>query len=348
MNQKPQVIVITGCSSGFGYDLALKLARAGHRVAATMRAPSGRRGRLLRIRWSALVTIAFAVGGGSPVQAQQVSEPMAREAPPVVLQGTQQHDLVSAVNGQSYRLYVSLPDGYAREGAARYPVLYLLDGYLTFPTAFSALASMAIQREVEEVILVGIGDGEHAFDSWFINRWRDYTPSADAARDSAGAQAFGISPELVGSGGGAAFLRVLREEVLPFVEARYRTSEDRGLVGHSLGGLFAAYVLLEAPTLFRRYGLGSPSLWWGGGEIFQREDAFAARYRTLPAQVFLSVGSEEGGMVRSMERFADVLRSRDYGGLFIDTVVFEGETHGSVGPAMLARTLRVLYAPPRE
>jgi NAD(P)-dependent dehydrogenase (short-subunit alcohol dehydrogenase family) len=37
-----QTIVITGCSSGFGYDLALKLARSGNRVYATMRAPGGR------------------------------------------------------------------------------------------------------------------------------------------------------------------------------------------------------------------------------------------------------------------------------------------------------------------
>ncbi len=37
-----QTIVITGCSSGFGYDLALKLARRGDRVYATMRAPGGK------------------------------------------------------------------------------------------------------------------------------------------------------------------------------------------------------------------------------------------------------------------------------------------------------------------
>ncbi len=37
-----QAIVITGCSSGFGYDLALTLARRGDRVYATMRAPDGK------------------------------------------------------------------------------------------------------------------------------------------------------------------------------------------------------------------------------------------------------------------------------------------------------------------
>ena len=37
-----QTIVITGCSSGFGRDLARKLAQAGHRVYATMRATDGK------------------------------------------------------------------------------------------------------------------------------------------------------------------------------------------------------------------------------------------------------------------------------------------------------------------
>lgn len=42
MHQTPRTIVITGCSSGFGHGLALKLARRGDRVYATMRAPDGR------------------------------------------------------------------------------------------------------------------------------------------------------------------------------------------------------------------------------------------------------------------------------------------------------------------
>ncbi|PAP75454.1 SDR family oxidoreductase [Rubrivirga marina] len=37
-----QTLVVTGCSSGFGYDLAQALARDGHRVYATMRAPDGK------------------------------------------------------------------------------------------------------------------------------------------------------------------------------------------------------------------------------------------------------------------------------------------------------------------
>jgi predicted alpha/beta superfamily hydrolase len=220
---------------------------------------------LLQTPWKALVAGFLALGGGSYAQTQLESARMAPEAAPVALSGTPQHDLVSAVNGRPYRLYVALPAGYDQEGGTRYPVIYLLDGYFAFPAAFpaavSALGSMAIQREVEDVIVVGIGDGEHAFDSWFVSRWRDHTPSHDAATDSACAASFGVPPETVRSGGAPAFLRVLRGEILPFVEATNRTSGDRRIAGHSFGGRFAACVLLEAPDLFQRYELKSPALW---------------------------------------------------------------------------------------
>lgn len=267
----------------------------------------------------------------------------AQAAPPVALPGTRQIDLVSAINGQTYRLYVALPDGYAEDDPTRYPVLYLLDGYLAFPAAYAARASMGLFGELDDVILVGVGDGDHAIGSWFTNRWRDYTPSAHPAADSAAARNFGHPPEAVRSGGGADFLRVLREELIPFIDEAYWTSEDRGLTGHSFGGLFAAYALFEAPGLFQRVGLNSPSLWWNGGEMFETEAAFAETHAGLPALVSLSVGAEEGRMTSDMERFAEVLRGRGYDGLRVEAVVFEGETHTSVVPAMLSRTLRVLY-----
>jgi enterochelin esterase-like enzyme len=54
------------------------------------------------------------------------------------------------------------------------------------------------------------------------------------------------------SGGGSTFLRVLTEELLPDIDRRYRTSDDRTLTGFSLAGLFGAYALFQAPNKFRR------------------------------------------------------------------------------------------------
>lgn len=275
-----------------------------------------------------------------------VAEAYAQEAPPVSLTGTHQHDLVSTVNGQAYRLYVAPPRDYAAGDTTYYPVLYVLDGHLSFPAAVSARASMEIFGELEDVIIVGISDGDFVFDSWFTNRWRDYTPSANPAADSSAARNFDQPVEAVQSGGGPGFLEVLRQEVIPFIEGTYTTSGDRGLSGHSFGGLFATYVLFAAPDLFQRYGINSPSLWWNDGETFAAEAAFAETHEALPAHVFLSVGSEEGRtMVPPLERLGDTLRSRGYEGLTVDAVVFQDETHTSVVPAMMARTLRVLYTP---
>ena len=290
---------------------------------------------------------------GAPEASRQVRAwPLGQERasptpPPVALAGTQEVDLVSEVNGQTYRLYVALPDGYAAGDTTRYPVLYLLDGRLTLPAAVTARAFQDIYSGLDRVVLVGIGNGEETFDGWFTNRWRDYTPSAQPATDSLVAAQFGQNPAGVVSGGGPAFLRVFREEVIPLVDAAYRTTSDRGLAGQSLGGLFAAYALFEAPGLFQRVGIHSPSLWWGEGELLAAEAAFAEAHTALPAHVLVTVGGEEGrSMVPPAERFAEALRSRGYDGLTVEAVVFADETHTSVVPAQVSRTLRSLYARP--
>jgi predicted alpha/beta superfamily hydrolase len=268
----------------------------------------------------------------------------AQSAPPVALAGTQQYDLTSTVNGRQYRLHVAPPDGYLTGETTRYPVLYLLDGHFAFPAAVAARAYMGIFRDLEDVIIVGISEGDYSFNAWFADRWRDYTPSADPAADSSFARQYKVAAEAVRSGGGSDFLQVLRADILPFIETAYRTNEDRGLSGHSLGGLFTTYALFTAPDLFQRYGINSPSLWWNGSEMFAAESAFAATHTALPKRVLLTVGANEGAsMVPPMVRFAGLLRSRGYQGLVMDTVVFQDETHMSVGPAMIARTLRVLY-----
>ena len=48
-------------------------------------------------------------------------------------------------------------------------------------------------------------------------------------------------------------------------------------------------------------------------------------------------------MVPPMEQLAEALRSRGYDGRTVDAVVFDDETHTSVVPAQVSRTLRVLY-----
>jgi predicted alpha/beta superfamily hydrolase len=256
--------------------------------------------------------------------------------------GIEQHDFASGINGQPYRLTVALPFSYAPGDTTHYPVLYVLDGDPNLPLAALIQWNMTYDREVPQTILVGVGYQAANFMGTVAYRALDYTPVRDEKADSE--MTAGHHRKMV-SGGGAVFLRVMQEEIMPFIETHYRVSSDRALAGHSFGGLFAAYVLFTRPELFHRYLISSPPLDWAGGEI-AREEAhyYGSGRRDLPARVFLSAGSAEpDAMVPDLKKLSAVLNSREYRGLQLTERIFEDETHLSVIPFAFSRGMRVLY-----
>ncbi|WP_336517396.1 alpha/beta hydrolase [Pollutibacter soli] len=262
-----------------------------------------------------------------------------------VINAKAEHDIKSKVNGVNYHLYVSLPKYYSANDTTHYPVLYMLDGGAGFPIAHSTRFLLDLSNEIQDVIIVAIEyEWERSLAPWFINRTRDYTPTRDTSFEkNAIARSFGVTSSLV-SGGAPAFLDIIKTEIIPFIEKTYKTNRDRGISGHSFGGLFAGYCLLNGTDTFNKFGINSPSFWWNSREMFTVEKRFSEGRTSLPAQVFMSVGSREGQMMNSsMKDFADSLASRKYLNLALTTFVFEGETHVSVVPAMTSRTLKVLY-----
>lgn len=304
----------------------------------------------------------------SPLHSQLVSlEPV---SPPsssgqVTLPNSYEYRLRSRINGREYRIQVALPIQYSDSGTrdtARYPVMYLLDGDLELPLMAGMFRvsnrgirgdGVVTDRDPEQVIFVGIGyppgDGIRAprGPDGVPYRMRDYSPppfptSNPAHKDWQSEQSW--------AGGSPLFLRVLKEELIPLIDRRYRTTADRGIHGHSIGGLFVAYALLTDPDLFNRYAMTSPSLWWDGGSIFLREEQFAKNRTSLHKQVFLSVGGLEGaGMIADMwrlvARLCHNIAAKHYVGLRLTAEVLPDEYHGSVVP--LSRALKALYPPVR-
>lgn len=289
-----------------------------------------------------VLVLPLAVGRASTGTAQQVE---AATPPGVMLPNTRVHTLRSQINGRAYRIEVALPSDYdnARSGGTRrYPTLYLLDGGLELPMFHVFMRSPDVSPNV---LLVGV----EAADSQAQRRDFDYTPHAFDDSPAAKARWPDGSPRF---GGAAAFLRVLKEEVIPFVDRTYRTSEDRGLHGHSFGGLFAAYAMLEEPDLFTRYAITSPGFYWSNRSkdtVLALEPAFAQRHPTFLKHVFLSVGSEEDpGMARNMWQLATQLcysmskmGGRNYKGLDLVVETIAGETHASPVPHWHA--MKALY-----
>ena len=277
----------------------------------------------------------FRPGFSAAVLAATLSSPLMAQRL-VTLPGTERTSVTSRATGIEYRIDVALPPGYATSGQ-RYPVFYMLDGNLEFALAVQTHRMVAIDGSVPELIIVGIGypedDPAVYTPAYAANRTRDYTPTV-LSDDPGGGQA-------------PAFMAFVKDQLVPTIDSLYRTDPtDRALGGHSLGGLFTTYVLLHEPTIFRRYWIASPSLWWDRQVAFTYLTSAGARTVRPAGRAFLSVGALESDvMVLPMQRMAAALTSR-FPDLKVESQVYPNERHGSVVSGAMSRAFRVLYARP--
>jgi predicted alpha/beta superfamily hydrolase len=253
--------------------------------------------------------------------AQPASDPAPDPVPP--------HDTLTVVShalGEPRRINVHTPAGYGAARAARFPVLYMPDGGIDedFPHVVNTVDSLIALGRIRPVIVVGVPNTE---------RRRDLTGPTREARDSA------IAPHV---GGSAAFRRFLRDELVPTIDARYRTTRERGIVGESLAGLFVVETLLTDPSLFTHYVAFDPSLWWDRGAL---ADSAAARLGRLDVRGrTLFMASSRDGIDDRTARLAAALRAARSDGLALTYVPRSDLTHATIfraaGPAALVTALR--------
>jgi len=292
--------------------------------------------------------LALALGLAPPFV---VAAPRAVASPPAVeLADTQVRTIASTALGRRYDILVGLPEGYAAQPGRRYPVLFVTDANYAFPLVRSIAHMVGDHGHgLEDFVLVGLGYA--AGDTPQYSRRRDYTPTprgdADARSDMPGRAPL--------HGEAEAYRRFVATEVFPLVAANYRVDMKRKiLAGHSYGGLFAAHVLLTEPTMFERYVISSPSLWYDDRVVLRREREYAATHDDLPADVLLEAGSYETldpvahdprynrskDMLRDLRLFESRLRAHRYPHLRIETKVVAGEDHLSVFPVAITRGLQ--------
>jgi predicted alpha/beta superfamily hydrolase len=263
---------------------------------------------------------------------------------PTENQRTTRHSIKSGFNGKTYDVWVSLPKKYSGQDSLHYPVLYVLDGKYSFNVMTSIREGLDLGKEIKDIIIVSIDDSCTTDADWYASRYNDYTPSSILQADTLWSKILNIPEGKLKSGGAESFLNTLEKELIPYINKHYKITGDRGLSGHSLGGLFAGYCLLKRPWLFKRYGINSPSFWWNNSELVRNEVYYASMHDELSANVFFSVGgSEDPIMLGSFNAFTSAVKTHNYKGLTMTVKTFDEETHVSVGPAGDCRTLRVLY-----
>lgn len=249
------------------------------------------------------------------------------------------------------------------------PILFVLDADMAFALAAEIARLRGTGGLLPTAMVVGVGYGAD-FAQMTKLRTADLTPPLSES----GKQALGGLTGMIGEkdGGAEAFLTFLTDTLAPEIVARYPEASpgDHILFGHSLGGLFTAYALLTRPQAFATFLASSPSLWWDGFAVRSHLPAFADRLAALDKQptAFISAGGKEqdpptrtsplvpmtleemqamvaqARMVDAAAEFASALR--ETGLRDVTHFTFEGEDHGSVLPAALARGLALAVPQP--
>ncbi|MEO7293830.1 MAG: alpha/beta hydrolase-fold protein [Ginsengibacter sp.] len=179
--------------------------------------------------------------------------------------------------GENRILNIYLPDGYKQEDTTKYPVIYLLDGsadedfiHIVGIVQFNNFEWI---NRVPKSIVVGIAT---------IDRRRDFTYTTTIEKDKKRFPTTGHSDK---------FIAFIEKELQPFIEKKYKASTSRTIIGQSLGGLLATEILFKKPTLFNKYIIISPSLWWDDASLL-KESTENLKVSLQNTAIYIGVGKE--------------------------------------------------------
>lgn len=236
----------------------------------------------------------------------------------------------SKVLGEDRPYFLYAPPG-GRGG--RLPIIVVLDGDAHFDHTASAVRFLVNQGRMPPALVVAVPNT--------ADRTRDLTPAviSDTALRTATPTA----------GGADRLLRFLADELIPAIERRHGKAPFRVLVGHSLGGLTAAYALLGGAGGFQAVIAISPSLWWDHERLTDSLVARLARQPPLQGWWYATMGALESAdqMIAPFQRVERALREHAPATLQWRFTLLPDEDHGSTPYRSAYDGLEAIFRPYR-
>lgn len=243
--------------------------------------------------------------------------------------------------GENRILNIYLPEGYNPADAVKYPVIYLLDGSadedFIHVAGLVQFNSFEWINQVPKSIVVGIAT---------VDRKRDFTFPTTLEKDKTRFPTTGHSDR---------FISFIEKELQPFIEKKYKTTESKMIIGQSLGGLLGSEILLKKPSLFNKYVIVSPSIWWDNGSILNLDAVILQENFKQPTEVYIAVGKEgltPTEIPRVMEVDANLLAEKIQASKSKNIKVyfdyFPNENHGSALHQAVSNSFKFFYPQPEN
>jgi hypothetical protein len=259
-----------------------------------------------------------------PMLSPQVSA--VDRAAPLVIGDTFTID--SKILGETRRINVYMPPGYTGSPNTQAPVLYMPDGGMAedFLHVAGLVQVSVTNGTMRPFLLVGIENTQ---------RRRDMTGPTENQDDKK------IAPRV---GGSKEFRAFIRDELMPQVKARYRTTNETAIVGESLAGLFVIETFLLEPDLFDTYIAFDPSLWWNNRKLINSAGEHLRAHARLKKMLYFA-SSDEKGIAETTQRFAEVLSKNAPSGIRWHYERMTDEKHSTIYHPAALKAFRMVFKP---
>lgn len=230
----------------------------------------------------------------------------------------QYEEIQSEGLGEARQLKVQLPRNYDSNLEKTYPVLVVLDGDYLFEPVAGMTDYYSYWEEMPEVIVVGVNQSETREDDTLYDEI-NFLPTET----------------------GTAFFEFLGLELMPWLDAKYRTSNFRIAVGHDMTANFMNYYLMKETALFQGYISLSPDL------APEMDVRLIERLGKTQQKIFyyLATGSDD---IKPLREGTEVLNSQlklvsnDNLKYYYDN--FEGATHYSLVGRAIPKALEEIFS----
>jgi len=219
---------------------------------------------------------------------------------------------------ESRRLKIQLPRDYDVNIEKSYPIVVVLDANYLFEPVAGNVDYFGYWEDMPEAIVVGIMQGDSRYD--------------DCSYDDTN-----FMPEEKG----ASFFEFVGLELIPYIDANYRTAKFTIAVGHDFTANFINYYLFKDPPLFNGYICLSPDL------APMMDERLPQRIPNIETKLFYYLATGSDDIKDLMEISIDLDKSlsplkSDNFAYYFDN--FEGATHYSLVARAIPSAMEKIFS----
>jgi hypothetical protein len=220
--------------------------------------------------------------------------------------------------GETRRLKIQLPRDYETNTEKFYPIVIVLDANYLFEPVAGNVDYFGYWEDMPEALVVGIMQGDNRYDDCYY----DDTNFMPADK-------------------GADFFEFIGMELVPFIDANFRTAKFTIAVGHDLTASYINYYLFKDPPLFNGYIALSPDL------APMMDDRLPKRIPNIPQKLFyyLATGTDDIPdlqlIAQELNTSLSALKSEQFN-YYYDN--FEGATHYSLVARAIPSALEKIFS----